>query len=85
MRPLQNKTPKDAAVELIERHRFLIVQRQYKCDTEQVYELAKCSAMITINELILSMEFLSIDNMDNESVMNRLNVLDEIETEIYKL
>jgi hypothetical protein len=54
-------------------------------DKDWATNFAKKAAIVCIENMILSMEFLIIDNMDNDSMMDRLNFLDKVQTELYKL
>lgn len=54
-------------------------------DKDWANKLAKASALKCIEEMILSLEFLIIENMDNDSIMKRLDYLDKVQTELYKI
>ena len=68
-----------------------LIARFYKADEVErptglmEMALAQECALICIEEMILSIEFLVIDNMENESIMKLLNNLDKIQTEILNL
>ncbi len=75
------KLPKDYADELFNKFYSAIPNDEMG----ENYESAKQCALIAVDEMIESYEFDMISDMTNQRYIDKLNYLDEVKKEIFKL